>query len=290
MRHHSYKVIAGLAAVLSAGAVGVASAAVSPASAPAWRSVFPAGISGQVTAVATARSGGKTTEFAFVSDGTAKPAMYSRIGTGPWIKAGIAGAMTNEGVVSAATIGPNELLAFTSIGRLHGGGRVLKGTGHTVALKGGGTEHYYTWSVLGTFAEPIGSASVLAANDIWLFGNLPYYPATGTLGVWHYNGHTWKKVASYPAGGPSAQVSTDGHGGVWIPMSVGDAGPVGMLHYVNGSRTVTKASLPGLANSSTSGLTAIANIPGTTQELAGGWILKTPNNFGATIARVYQYN
>lgn len=379
MRHHSYKVIAGLAALLSAGTVGVASAAVSPASAPAWRSVFRAGVSGQVTAVTATRYAGQTAEFAFVSDG-AKPAMYSRSGAGSWALTGITGAETGEAIVSATAIGPTEVLAFTQIQRLHGGGRVLKGTGHTVALKGGGTELSYTWSVLGTFDEPIGSASVLAADDIWVFGSRPDYPATGTLGVWHYNGHawtrvgsgfmngsaasatsvwavdgtsvvhfngkkwtsvnvatllpapstfdapqlstiyaepggaayaigsgntqdaggpivvlqydgrTWKKVASYPVGDPSAQVSTDGHGGVWIPASGSEGAPANMLHYVNGSHTVAKASLPGLTNSAMSGLLAIANIPGTAQELAGGFVLNTPGNEGTPVARAYQYS
>jgi hypothetical protein len=196
------KVAAGAAVLLSLGA-GVASAATSPAAAPAWRSVGPSGVGGEVTAVtAVMYSGGKVAEFAFAFHGT-KPSMYSRSGSGSWSFDTINVAKTGERIVSAKAIAPNEVVAATSAGR------VLKRTGQT-------------WTVLGTFGAKIGSASVLSASNVWVFGTSA--KGGGNLGVWHFNGKAWTRVAKGYTNG-SAQSSKN----VWAASGT-------TLEHWNGAR------------------------------------------------------
>jgi hypothetical protein len=42
------------------------------------------------------------------------------------------------------------------------------------------------WTVRKTLVGSVGAVSVLAANDVWVFGDAATY---------HYNGSTWAKVA-----------------------------------------------------------------------------------------------
>jgi hypothetical protein len=378
MARKMFKVAAGVATLLSLGAgAGAANAAVSASTTPAWQSVGPTGIAGEVTAVTTVLySGGKLAEFAFVNDGDKTlPSMYSRSGVESWALNGIAVARDGEIVVSARAISSNEVLLFT---KLHGGGgRVLKGVGHTVVL-GGGHEFYYTWSVLKTFGAAIGSASVLSASDVWVFGSSA--AGAGKLGVWHYNGATWKqvstsgftngsaesnadvwaisgtsmehyngskwtatslasllpakstssspslttvstgedyttyaigsgdarsggpvvvleynghawvKVATFPSGNPvPGAASADGGAGLWFPVYNGAGKPAKLLHYVSSTHTVTAAALPGLTSSAGSDILAIANVSGSTRELAGGYILHPAGN-PTTYVKVDYYN
>lgn len=221
------KVAAGAAALLSLGA-GVANAATSSAAAPAWRSVGPSGIGGEVTAVTSVMySGGKVAQFAFVFHGD-KPSIYARSGNKSWAHDPVTGAKAGERVVSAKAIGPNEVLVFTSI--KGGQSRVLKMIGHS-STNGGGTTTWRTWTVLRTFNAKIGSASVLSANNIWLFGTSAR--GGGNLGVWHFNGKAWTRVAKGYTNG-SAQSSKN----VWAASGT-------TLEHWNGARW-TPTSIAGL--------------------------------------------
>jgi len=52
--------------------------------------------------------------------------------------------------------------------------------------------------VVATFVKPIGGAAVLAANDVWVFGQPGIIEQ---LGAWHYNGHGWSQKSKYLDGG-----------------------------------------------------------------------------------------
>jgi hypothetical protein len=369
MARKMLKVVAGAAALLSLGVgAGVANAAVS-SSAPAWKSVSPIGARGEVTAVTSViYSGGKVAEFAFVYDGST-PSMYARTGNESWALDGVPGAKTGERVVSAKAIGPNEVLVFTSIKGGHG--RVLKMIGHS-SSQGGGHTYWRTWTVLRTFNGQIGSASVLTADNVWVFGSSA--KGAGTLGVWHfngktwtqvskgytdgsaqssknvwaasgtklehwngsawtatsiagllsakaatvstiytgdgdspyavvsenarpsggggpvvvleYNGHAWQKVASDPSGSAvEGAAAGDGASGLWFSVSdaAGKAGQ--LLHYDNHKHILSVASVPGLNDALGSAVNSIAQLPGSTKELAGGYIIKPAGDPSA--ARIY---
>jgi hypothetical protein len=56
------------------------------------------------------------------------------------------------------------------------------------------------WSVVKAFAGAINGSSVIAGNDVWVFG---------TDGYWHYNGHVWSRVSKEVGEGASALSATD---------------------------------------------------------------------------------
>jgi hypothetical protein len=335
--------LAGAAAVLLA-VTGVVScpALAAPAPAqpmmPAWRVIkqVHGGSGGGFSEVITV---GKNGGWAF--SGTSVPVAWRRSGS-TWTQVPFPGR-SNEQVIAAGATSPSNVWAFT------GGGarsRALRWNGHT-------------WTVQRSFAKQIGGAVVISASDVWVFGE-PVFPGQG-LGAWHYNGHTWSRVASGPGlqggsalsandiwafegtdvahwnghtwsrtsvayllpakmllngpsvtgiyaqskdsvyaignggteddGGPTVilhwnghhwsktaegnygfgtqplqQISSDGHGGLWLPMPGVDGQRSYLLHYSGGH--LTTAALPG--GPYRISIDTVALIPGTGSALAGG--------------------
>jgi hypothetical protein len=106
----------------------------------------------------------------------------------------------------------------------------------------------------------------------------------GPLVILHYNGHTWARVAEGNWGigtSPIQQVSSDGHGGLWIPMPGFGGRPSYLLHYWGGH--VTEAALP--ASARRIDVQDVALIPGTA-ELLGAGFTHAYNNPGADVRAV----
>ena len=240
MVRNMVKVAVGAVALLGLGA-GVANAATLSAAAPTWTPVFPYGIHQDVTAVTTVMYGsGKTAEFAFTYNGD-HPLMYSRSDNESWGLDSVTGAESHEVVVSAKAIGPNQVLLFTQINGGRGGGRVIEYTAIREQTPGG----YVTgakFTVLKTFGAGIGSASVLSASNVWVFGSAT--AGEGSLGVWHYNGKTWTQVSKTFTNG-SAVSSTD----VWAASGT-------TLEHYNGSKW-TATSVAGLLTSKNATISTI---------------------------------
>ncbi len=108
-------------------------------------------------------------------------------------------------------------------------------------------------------------AGVYAASDtnVYVIGNGRAQDAGGPVVILHYDGHAWKKLASYGTGNPQG-ITPDGAGGLWIP--VGWAGGGAILHYSRGAITATALPSPGRDESTYPG--GVSRIPGTTQALA----------------------
>jgi hypothetical protein len=195
MTRKMFTVAVSVATALGLGA-GAANAAVSAAAGSAWTSVGRGGVDGEITALTTlSYSGDKVAQFAFLNNGTV-PALMSRSDNESWAMDQVSVAKTDEVVTSATAVGPNEVFFFT---HLHGGGgRVLKFVGIQKHVAGG-FETQATFSVVATFSAAIGSATVLNANDIWVFGSSA--AGSGKLGVWHYNGKVWEQVSTSFANG-----------------------------------------------------------------------------------------
>jgi hypothetical protein len=180
---------AGAAAAATVAGIGLAALPASAATGPSWSSIGRADVSGTVTAVTSGQWGSGTTgEWAFVSTALETnfkgyPSVYSRVNDGTWAKATLPGSEPGETFVSATAINNDDVLAFSA---------VPNGTGREWRFNGS------TWNVIKTFDAPIGGASVTSAGNVWVFGSSA---TSDHLGVYHYNGSTWTKVASTLNGG-----------------------------------------------------------------------------------------
>jgi hypothetical protein len=108
----------------------------------------------------------------------------------------------------------------------------------------------------------------LSHGNVYAFGSADTQDEGGPLVVLHFNGTKWSKVATGQFGyGPFYnQVSSDGGGGLWIPMNGPAGGTAFLVHYAGGK--LTKAVEP--VNPVNLAIASVSRIPGTTQQLAGG--------------------
>jgi hypothetical protein len=216
MAHTVRQVAAGAAGLLVIGAAtaGAATAATAPAAAhPSWQVVksLRTGAEGQFTAVAAT---GKTTGWAFEGSGfSAAPVAYRYSGSS-WSKVSFPGSKDQQ-VVTAAATSPSDVWAFEQ--GFGAPSRVLKYNGHG-------------WAVVRTFSNEIADATVLASNDVWVYGQQSIPGVQPALGVWHYNGSSWRQVSTSIQGGSAVSATSAwGFNGVnvehwngakWIATSV----------------------------------------------------------------------
>jgi hypothetical protein len=237
MAHTMRRVAAGAVGLLAIGATAsVAMAATSPvAASPSWQIAksIKIGSDGMFTAVVAT---GKSAGWAFEgSDFNAAPAAYQFSGSN-WRKVSIPGSKFDQ-VITAGATSPSNVWAFEQ--GFGTASRVLRYNGRS-------------WSTVRTFTNAIEDATVLAANDVWVYGEAAV-PGQPALGVWHYNGSSWRQVSRSIQGG-SALSATNvwGFNGVsvehwngakWITASVksllpakselNDPGVVGILALSN---------------------------------------------------------
>jgi hypothetical protein len=124
-------------------------------------------------------------------------------------------------------------------------------------------------------------------DSVYAVGNGNLQDEGGPTVVLHFNGHAWSKVAQGNFGlgdMPLQQVSSDGRGGLWIPMPGLAGQPSFLLHYSAGH--LTKAALPGGANRID--VESVAQVPGSTSQLAGGYTHKA-GQFADIVAVILQF-
>jgi hypothetical protein len=124
----------------------------------------------------------------------------------------------------------------------------------------------------------------LSSHNVYAIANGFLQDEGGPMVILHWDGYQWSKVAkgNYGFGSqPLAQMSSDGHGGLWIPMPGSGGQKSYMLHYSAGH--LTAAALPGGPNRIT--VDTVALIPGTFGLLAGGTTHAYANP-GANVAAV----
>jgi hypothetical protein len=137
--------------------------------------------------------------------------------------------------------------------------------------------------------RPLNSPAVMgidaqSPSSVFAVGSGNTQDEGGPTVILHFNGHTWRKVAQGSFGigtSPLQQVSSDGHGGLWIPMPGTGGRPSFLVHYSGGR--LTEAPLPGGA--ARINVESLALIPGTTSELGGGFT-HAPLNPGASVVAV----
>jgi hypothetical protein len=182
MAHAVRRAVAGAVGLLVIGAA-TASGAMA-ATGPSWRIVksVQLGDDGQFTAVAAT---GKTTGWAFGgTDFNAPPAAYQFSGAS-WRKVPFPGTKEEE-VVTAAATSPSDVWAFT---------QGFGAPSHVLRYNG------RSWSVVRTFTNEIADATVLASNDVWVYGEAGIGSFQPALGLWHFNGSVWRQVSRSIQGG-----------------------------------------------------------------------------------------
>jgi hypothetical protein len=127
-----------------------------------------------------------------------------------------------------------------------------------------------------------------SATSVYAVGNGQAQDEGGPTVVLHYNGVSWSKVAQGNFGygtQPSQQISPDGSGGLWLPMPGFGGFKSYVVHYSGGK--LTEPALPHGANGIDVG--SVANIPGTTEMLAGGFTHAENNPSLRVVAVILQY-
>jgi hypothetical protein len=181
-------------------------AATTPAKAPSWHVLTTVnGLSQDFGAVVAT---GPASGWAFVDNASYA---YERTGTTTWKKVPYPGG-NGVSVAAAAATSASDVWAFTNIAGTRS---------QAVELVRG------KWTVRTTLGGYVNAVSVLAANDVWVFGSTATY---------HYNGSTWAKVAGGASGGDALSASD-----YWL---TGASGQTTVTHVNNGKKaTVNLASL-----------------------------------------------
>ena len=108
-----------------------------------------------------------------------------------------------------------------------------------------------------------------SGHSVYAIANGGLQDEGGPIVILHWDGYQWYKVAegNYGFGdGPLQQASSDGHGGLWIPMPGAGGQKSYLLHYSAGH--LTSVALPDGPYRTTIGTVAL--VPGSYGLLAGG--------------------
>lgn len=109
----------------------------------------------------------------------------------------------------------------------------------------------------------------LSRHNVYAIANGLRQDEGGPTVLLHWDGSRWSKVAGGSFGfgtQPLQQMSSDGHGGLWIPMPGSNGQKSFMLHYSGGH--LIPVPVPG--GPARTDVDSVALIPGTNSALAGG--------------------
>jgi hypothetical protein len=181
---------------------------------------------------------------------------------------------SGHGLEGGSAVSGNDVWAFEGTDVAHWNGSTWSRT--SVARLLPAKQQLNNPEVTGVYAQ--------SRNSVYAIGNGDAQDEGGPTVILHWDGDQWSRVAegSYGFGvQPVQQVSSDGHGGLWLPMPGVDGQKSYLLHFSGGH--LTPVAIPGGPDRTT--LYSVALIPGTTGALAGG---KTHAfaNLGANVGAV----
>ena len=165
-------------AASAASITSVANVTAAQSRGPSWHTILSVSNGARTGLFDTVVATGKTSGWAFRSDGTA----YTRTGAATWRKVAFPGQGGAVNVAGASS--PSNVWA-------------AYGTAS-------GTQLYHwsgrTWTLAKSFPHggSLTALSVLGPDDVWAFGGTG---STGTDGAFHFNGRTWTEVSKTPQGG-----------------------------------------------------------------------------------------
>ncbi len=193
-------------------------------------------------------------------------------GLGAWCYNGRTWTQFGKNLMGGSVLSARDVWAFNGAFVYHWNGRIWTGTSVSRLLPA--KQFLNSPAVTGILA--------LSGKDVYAIGNGNRQDEGGPVVVLHYNGRTWSKVAQGEFGyGAGQQIAADGRGGLWLPMPGPLGGPSHLVHYAAGK--LTAASLP--VGAQYIYVDSIARVPGTTQQLAGGFT-HAKGNPGRNIAAV----
>ena len=233
-RHRRTPVAAAAVAAAAACALAVPVSAsatqAQPAAAASWKVIkyVHGGGGPQFTAI-TATSKSSAWAFEAFAASSAKPVAWQLSGS-TWSKVSFPGRH-GEQVAVAGSSSASNVWAITVAGS------------RSRALRWNGS----AWASTGSLRTDADSVAVISRSDVWVFG-APDVPSHA--GAWHYNGHTWSRVAS---GHGLTAGSALGHRSVWA------VGGKSVAHW-NGhawARTSVASLLPANTTLSRSSLVSI---------------------------------
>jgi len=176
---------------------------------------------------------------------------------------------SGHGLEGGSALSARDVWAFDGVDVAHWNGSTWSRT--SVARLLPARQQLNDPAVTGIFA--------MSPDSVYATGNGNLQDEGGPLVILHWDGHRWSKVAGGQFGfgvQPVQQLSSDGRGGLWIPMPGVGGQRSYLLHYLGGH--LTTAALPGGPARITIG--TVARIPGTTEALSGGFT-HAPDNPGA---------
>jgi len=265
-------------------------------SGPTWRQVAFPGLSGEQVVAAEATS--PTDVWAFTADGTRSRAL--RWNGRAWAAVKTFGQQVGGAVVLSAddvwAFGQQPFGPGRGLAPWHYNGRTWSRVASGDGLEGGsGLAAGDVWAFAGTdvahwngrtwsrtslarllpakfrLNDPaVVGIDAQSRSSVYALGSGNAEDEGGPLVILHYDGRTWTRVAEGDWGigtSPIQQVSSDGHGGLWIPMPGFDGRLSYLLHYSDGH--VTQAALPVSAHAID--VQDVALVPGTAELLGAGF-------------------
>jgi hypothetical protein len=205
-------------------------------------------------------------------------------GIGVWHFNGTTWSQVGKGIAGGSALSDHDVWGFTATSVEHWNGHKWAATSVKSLLPPRQSGGLNDPQVVGILA--------LADNNVYATGSSNAQDEGGPVVVLHYNGHTWGRVAEgnfgYGPNGVAQQSQTfsyDGKGGLWLAMDGPVDGTSYLVHYAGGK--LTKAAVPG--NPANLTISSVARIPGTTQQLAGGFT-HPANDRTASSAVILQYS
>ena len=202
---------------------------------------------------------------------------FTEGGLGAWCYNGHTWTRYGKNLAGGSVLSARDVWAFNDTTVYHWNGRTWSGVNVTRLLPA--RQFLNSPALTGVIA--------LSADDVYAIGNGNRQDEGGPVVVLRYDGRTWRKVAQGEFGyGAGQQIAADGRGGLWLPMPGPLGGPSHLVHYAAG--TLTAASLP--VGARYIYVNSIARIPGTAQQLAGGFTHDKSDPGRNVVAVILQYS
>jgi hypothetical protein len=248
---------------------------------PSW--VVRGNLSGDVSLAAYAFAPSSAWVFSFGVDSFTKPETFAaRYADGKWTKSGLPGVPVDADAVAANDIWVLGVTAKSALGShqvqilMHWNGRRWS----TVTVVPGVAK-----LPAGT-TEAVVDLAANSADNVWLQRDLATTSSVYTMDLLHWTGKKWQRVAIKYAKSFIDDMTTDGHGGLWM-IANGPAPKYAWYFYHYGSGHWSRVGIPSARGTTLQGASRLVNVPGTTTMLAAGQV-ELPHRAEGLLGTIWQ--